>query len=298
MADEPGKTAALHTPGGELELTIRPATEGARLRDRQAAVEHRPRHLRPRLRQHRVVRVGDHLHRRRRGHPALPRLPDRPARRAVDVPRDQLPADLRRAADAGRSSTSSTTKIRRHTLLHEDMKRFFDGFPRDAHPMPVLSSRGLARCRPSTRTRCDPFDEDAGRALDLPAAGEAADDRGLRLQEVDRAAVPLPGQLARPRRELPADDVRLPGRAVRGRPGGRARRSTCCSSCTPTTSRTARPRRCGWSARRRRTCSRRSRPASTRCSGRCTAARTRRCCEMLEQIRDARRRRRRVRRAG
>jgi citrate synthase len=30
--------------------------------------------------------------------------------------------------------------IRRHTLLHEDLKRFFDGFPRDAHPMPVLSS--------------------------------------------------------------------------------------------------------------------------------------------------------------
>ncbi|MBV9592276.1 MAG: citrate synthase [Actinobacteria bacterium] len=33
-----------------------------------------------------------------------------------------------------------TDKIRRHTLLHEDLKRFFDGFPRDAHPMPVLSS--------------------------------------------------------------------------------------------------------------------------------------------------------------
>jgi citrate synthase len=31
-------------------------------------------------------------------------------------------------------------KVRRHTLLHEDLKRFFDGFPRDAHPMPVLSS--------------------------------------------------------------------------------------------------------------------------------------------------------------
>jgi citrate synthase len=27
-----------------------------------------------------------------------------------------------------------------HTLLHEDLRRFFDGFPRDAHPMPVLSS--------------------------------------------------------------------------------------------------------------------------------------------------------------
>jgi citrate synthase len=31
-------------------------------------------------------------------------------------------------------------QIRHHTLLHEDLKRFFDGFPRDAHPMPVLSS--------------------------------------------------------------------------------------------------------------------------------------------------------------
>jgi citrate synthase len=31
-------------------------------------------------------------------------------------------------------------RIRRHTLLHEDLKGFFQGFPRDAHPMPVLSS--------------------------------------------------------------------------------------------------------------------------------------------------------------
>ncbi len=31
-------------------------------------------------------------------------------------------------------------KIRHHTLLHEDVKRFFDGFPRDAHPMAILSS--------------------------------------------------------------------------------------------------------------------------------------------------------------
>lgn len=33
-----------------------------------------------------------------------------------------------------------TEQIKKHTLLHEDLKRFFDGFPRDAHPMPVLSS--------------------------------------------------------------------------------------------------------------------------------------------------------------
>jgi citrate synthase len=30
--------------------------------------------------------------------------------------------------------------IRRHTLLHEDVKRFFDGFPKDAHPMATLAS--------------------------------------------------------------------------------------------------------------------------------------------------------------
>src|SRR5664279_3814740 len=33
-----------------------------------------------------------------------------------------------------------TQRLSRHTMLHEDLKRFFDGFPRDAHPMPVLSS--------------------------------------------------------------------------------------------------------------------------------------------------------------
>jgi citrate synthase len=31
-------------------------------------------------------------------------------------------------------------RVRIHTLLDEDLRRFFDGFPRDAHPMPVLSS--------------------------------------------------------------------------------------------------------------------------------------------------------------
>ncbi len=31
-------------------------------------------------------------------------------------------------------------RVRRHTMLHEDLRRLFDGFPRNAHPMPVLSS--------------------------------------------------------------------------------------------------------------------------------------------------------------
>ncbi len=31
-------------------------------------------------------------------------------------------------------------RLRRHTMLHEDMRLFYDGFPRDAHPMAILSS--------------------------------------------------------------------------------------------------------------------------------------------------------------
>jgi citrate synthase len=33
-----------------------------------------------------------------------------------------------------------TERIRRHTLLHEDLRRFFDALPSNAHPMPILSS--------------------------------------------------------------------------------------------------------------------------------------------------------------
>jgi citrate synthase len=32
------------------------------------------------------------------------------------------------------------TSILRHTMLHEDMRKFFGGFPRDAHPMAILSA--------------------------------------------------------------------------------------------------------------------------------------------------------------
>jgi citrate synthase len=49
--------------------------------------------------------------------------------------------------------------IRRHTLLHEDMKRFFDGFPSDAHPMPVLSS-AVSALSTFYQDFLDPFDKD------------------------------------------------------------------------------------------------------------------------------------------
>ena len=46
-----------------------------------------------------------------------------------------------------------------HTLLHEDLKQFFDGFPRDAHPMPVLSS-AVSALSTFYQDSLDPFDQE------------------------------------------------------------------------------------------------------------------------------------------
>ncbi|KIR61590.1 citrate synthase [Micromonospora haikouensis] len=50
-------------------------------------------------------------------------------------------------------------RIRRHSLLHEEMRRFFDGFPRDAHPMAVLSS-AVSAISTFYQDSLDPFDSD------------------------------------------------------------------------------------------------------------------------------------------
>jgi citrate synthase len=47
--------------------------------------------------------------------------------------------------------------IRNHTLLHEEMRRFFEAFPRDAHPMAVLSS-GVSAISTFYQDSLDPFD--------------------------------------------------------------------------------------------------------------------------------------------
>ena len=49
--------------------------------------------------------------------------------------------------------------IARHTMVHEDIKNFFGGFPRDAHPMPVLSSSVSALSTFYSDSQ-DPFDEE------------------------------------------------------------------------------------------------------------------------------------------
>jgi len=51
-----------------------------------------------------------------------------------------------------------TQDISMHTMVHEDLRRFFDGFPRDAHPMPVLSS-AVSALSTFYQDSLDPFDE-------------------------------------------------------------------------------------------------------------------------------------------
>ncbi|MEY3696993.1 MAG: hypothetical protein RJA41_643, partial [Actinomycetota bacterium] len=49
--------------------------------------------------------------------------------------------------------------IARHTMVHEDLRRFFDGFPSDAHPMAVLSS-AVSALSTFFQDSLDPFDEE------------------------------------------------------------------------------------------------------------------------------------------
>jgi citrate synthase len=50
-------------------------------------------------------------------------------------------------------------RVKGHTMLYEEFKQFFSGFPRDAHPMPVLSS-AVSALSTFYQDSLDPFDHD------------------------------------------------------------------------------------------------------------------------------------------
>jgi citrate synthase len=60
---------------------------------------------------------------------------------------------------SGSELDAFVNRLSRHTMLHEDLKRFFDGFPRDAHPMPVLSS-AVSALSTFYQDALDPFNPD------------------------------------------------------------------------------------------------------------------------------------------
>ena len=217
----------------------------------------------------------DHLHRRRCRHPALPRLRDRRPREQLDLPRGRLAAHLRAAADRRRARRVLREGAPPHPAARRPQALLLGAA---AHRAPDVGAvvgglgaldllRGLAR----------PAQPRDGRALDHPAAGQAAGHRRLRAQEGARPGVPLPRQLAELHRELPQAQLRQPRRAVRGRPGAReGARPAADPARGPRAERLHRdrpPRRLD----RAPTSSRPSRPASTPSTARCTAAPTRRC---------------------
>ena len=60
---------------------------------------------------------------------------------------------------SGEELAAFDQRIREHTMLHEDFKAFFNGFPRDAHPMPVLSS-AVSALSTFYQDSLDPLDPD------------------------------------------------------------------------------------------------------------------------------------------
>ena len=228
-------------------------------------------------------RSRDHLHRRRHGHPRTPRLPDRAALRALDLPRGRLPADLRRAADRAAARPLDP----RHHPPHLRARG-----PQEVHSRASATTRTRwgccsprsARSRPSTPTPSRSTTPKSAHMAARPADRQGADAGRLRLPPQHRPALRLPGQRSQLLRELPAHDVQDDRAEYEPEPGARRGRSTCSSSCTPTTSRTAPPTRCAASAPRTSTRTRPSPPASRRSTGRCTAAPTRRSCGCCGEI--------------
>jgi citrate synthase len=145
------------------------------------------------------------------------------------------------------------SSLRRHTMLHEDMRAFYNGFPRDAHPMAILSSvvGALSTFYQDSLNPRDPRQVEVSihrLIAKLPTIAAYAYKKSI-------------GQpLVYPQNDLEYCDNFL--RMMFAVP-------------SEITSRTAARRRCGWSVRPTPTCLPRFRPASAPCGDRCTAEPTR-----------------------
>ena len=192
---------------GQQRHQHRPAPEGDRRR-----------HLRPGLHEHGERQVGRHVHRRRPGHPALPRLRHRGPRRALLLHGGGLPADLRRAArvqgDPGGLGDQHPAPQHGARGPQAVLQRLPAG--RAPHAGAVLLRVRAVHVLPGLP---GPARSGAGPHLHRASAGQAAGAGLLRVQEVAGPAVHVPAQLAELRGELPPPVLRRAGRGIRHRPG-------------------------------------------------------------------------------
>src|SRR6516162_4784412 len=134
-------SVALHHGGRDvIELQVRPATEGAagvdisRLLARAGLVAYDPGFANTAACSSAITYIdGDAGILRYRGYP-IDELAERSS--FIEVSYLLIHGELPTADQLA----AFTNQIRRHTLLHEELKGLFDAFPREAHPMPVLSS--------------------------------------------------------------------------------------------------------------------------------------------------------------
>ena len=275
VPDTAKEVAELRIGEQVLELPIERAAAGPAGDQHQRPAEGRPRDdPRLRLRQHRA----------RRGAPS-PSSTATPASCATAATRSSSspsgrPSSRRptcsSTASCRRPSSWRTgpTQITRHTLLHEEFKRFFDGFPMDAHPMGILAS-AVAALSTFYQDSQDPLDAEDVEISTVRLIAKMPTIAAFAHKKSIGQPFIYPDNTLDYESNFLQMMFAVPTRAVRRRSRRRAARCASCSSSTPTTSRTARPRPSGWSARATPTCTPRSRPASPPCGARSTAAPTR-----------------------
>ena len=151
-------SVALRYGSGELDLPVRPATEGSagievtKLLSTTGMVTLDPGFVNTAACSSEITYIdGDAGILRYRGYP-IEQLAEKSSFLEVSylLIHGHLPTEPQLA--------HFTQQVTKHTLLHEDLKRFFDGFPRDAHPMPVLSS-AVSALSTFYAGSLDPFDE-------------------------------------------------------------------------------------------------------------------------------------------
>ena len=113
-------------------------------------------------------------------------------------------------------------EITHHTFVHENIKKFVEGFRYDAHPMGMLLATvgALSTFYPDASN----IDDEMERHMAArPADRQDADARRVRVPAQPRAAVRVSGQRPVLPRQLPLDDVQDDRGQVRAGPAARAR---------------------------------------------------------------------------
>jgi citrate synthase len=165
-------------------------------------------------------------------------------------------------------------RVTRHTMVHEQMSRFFTGFRRDAHPMAVMCGcvGALSAFYHDSTDITDPHQRMVA-SMRMIAKMPTLPRWPTSITSASLSCIRR--TISTTRRTSCACALRCLARSTRSTRCCRAR-WTGSSSCTPTTNRTPRPRLFAWQAPRVPTRSPVSQPASPACGARLMAAPTKR----------------------